>query len=149
MVNLFGNSNSNDDGQLGQLHSTIGTFNGQATNVSKPIAEDTLRREAGTREHFQHALYTRGHSSQGMARGKLAVASHMQHVTTAVAKLRGHMTAQADFTVGAVQQVRDEVVGGHNDGAIHAGRTPRLNFFSQQQSCETTSVKKHSWTFVK
>jgi hypothetical protein len=46
-----------------------------------------------------------------MARDQLAMAAQVQHLPTTVAELRAQISAQADFAVDAIQQVRDEVSG--------------------------------------
>ena len=56
-----------------------------------------------------------------MARDQIAMTSQLQHLATTVAQLRDQMSAQADFAVDAIQQVRDEATGARKDDAAHPG----------------------------
>ena len=56
-----------------------------------------------------------------MARDQLALMSQVAHFTNTAAQLREHISAQADFAVDAIQQVRDEA----SAGAKNAGGEPR------------------------
>ena len=90
----------------------------QTAHLLKASSEDSQRRDkesvqrdVETREHFQQALKARDCESKVMARDQLAMTSQIQHLTTTVTQLRDQLSAQADFAVDAIQQVRDEVTG--------------------------------------
>ena len=99
-------------------------------NLFKASAEDAQRRETESKEYvqkaiseahdrFQESLQVRDRESQVMARDQIALTAQVSHLTETVAQLRETISANADFAVDAIQQVRDEAAG----EAANAGGT--------------------------
>ena len=128
LATMFGTMNSSIGAQIGNLNSNvqsqnlqISSFMAQTAEMFKSTNEETIKREADIKEQFQQALKVRDGESKTMARDQLAMSAQLQHLTNSVAKLREQVSAQADFAVDAIQQVRDEHAGDRADGAVHAG----------------------------
>ena len=92
---------------------------------------DSMRREVEQDERFNTALRIQEERSQEsfrirdaeskiIARDQLAVTSQLDHLTTTVSQLRKQLSDQQDFTVDAMQQIRDEVTASQKD-AVNAG----------------------------
>ena len=126
LMNIFGTLNDSISTKHNSQDQKLDVFMQQTANLFKASSEDAQRRDkesvqrdVETREHFQQALYVRDCESKTMARDQIAMTSQIQHLTTTVTQLRDQISAQADFAVDAIQQVRDEVTG---DRAHPGGR---------------------------
>ena len=93
-----------------------------AANVFKAPAEDAQCRKIEFKEYvqkaileahdrFQESFLVRDQESHVMARDQIALTFQVSQLIDTVAGLREQISAQADFAVDAIQQVRDEVVG--------------------------------------
>ena len=91
--------------QMEQLLSGIGSMI-QTSN------DAALRREEEQKEYFRtqlaQAFTARDKEAQILARDQLAVTSQVSHLTETVKELKTHLSAQTDFAVDTIQQVRDE-----------------------------------------
>ena len=117
-MNIFGTLNDSITTKHNSQDQKLDVFMQQTAQLFKARSEDSQRRgyesvqrDVQTREHFQQALNVRDCESKVLARDQLAMTSQIQHLTTTVSQLRDQLSAQADFAVDAIQQVRDEVTG--------------------------------------
>ena len=154
-MTMFGTMNSSIGGQIGTLSTHVesqnlqlNNFMVQTTEMFKSTNEEAIKREADIKEQFQQALTARDGESKTMARDQLAMSAQLQHLTNSVAKLREQVSAQADFAVDAIQQVRDEHAGDRADEAAHAGgeRPEATSISSSSKTGKTNTVKFHPWT---
>ena len=157
MMGIFGNLNANIEGKFDQQNTKVDNFMLQTANLFKASAEDAQRREIESKEYvqkaisevhdrFQESFLVRDQESHVMARDQIALTSQVSHLTDTVAKLREQISAQADFAVDAIQQVRDEVAG----EATNAGgaKGPEANTSSSSSHTQDRIGKPESSTLI-
>ena len=146
-MNMFGNLNENVQSKFAQYNSQLEKFMMTTNSLFQSCADDAEQRETDTREYvnkatadfhnkFQQDMQSRDRESQIMAKDQLALTSQVNHLTRTVTTLREQISAQADFAVDAIQQVRDEASIGERQKA-HCGS--EWSFQCAQNACHSTN----------
>ena len=156
-MGIFGNLNSNIEGKFEQQNNKVDNFMLQTANLFKAAADDTQRRETESKEYvqkamteahdrFQESLQIRDKESQIMARDQIALTAQVSHLTVTVAELREQLSAQADFAVDAIQQVRDEAAGEAANAGGHQRPRQFIPFLQlESDHWETTVINEYTW----